>query len=832
MIKKLTISSENPYGKGLFDSWVLNGVFLLAFAVFTLGAAYSVNVHITALLTLSIITLIYCLTPQFWAHGKRTFTPLSIATALYSVYFFISIFWASSGKLAIKEFPKYVAPGLIVLILSYLFSRSALNIRRAGWFFATICAACGLLSIDAAGPGLLSFLPKATAARLVPPVQAVYGIFESGSRITSILGNPNVFSGIMILGFFISLWLYSTSEKQKSKVYAAGIMSLITVSFILAFSLGGILSAAVSGIIYLVVSPKGKRLQYLVIPLTGILYSLLLGIFIFKFLGLNNLWALLTLLPIPLCFLNHFILKFISQLYEKALHLQNRRVLRIIAISLCAFFVLLILLAMNLTGSATVNGSIRRGFYPTPGTYSIAVEASGGSYTVGVETQNMPQIMMHTSTVLLNTTVSSGNGTISFDVPENTRVAYLTITGENVKVNSIQLTGGSGTKRIPAAYRLLPSFITNRMQGLWANQNAIQRFVFFKDGVKLGLQNPVFGGGPGYFETMIMSVQSFYYETAYAHNHYIQSFLDGGIVGFLLFTGIIILAFLYLIRSRKRDGANILNACLFGAMTMIAFHSAIEVNFSDMSFCIAAGVILSLIHADCCLKECAEEAEVKVTPTVALQPGVWGLTCLIIALIIFGNIAAVTTSAVNDGDVFARTKAAMILDPLNRDDYKYMYLSVLPTVTNEIPDEIENTAEKYAHRLATGKSRSIIYLISEYYFDRAMYDKGIEALRRYLMLCRSNQAEWNNGYAVLRAVYQENWMNRNNDLANNVKTVSEGILAVYNDMLLANKDLLQPIILSDEDILLLRRASTMQAGGYQNSGDILKVLNAPKEVFQ
>ena len=84
-------------------------------------------------------------------------------------------------------------------------------------------------------------------------------------------------------------------------------------------------------------------------------------------------------------------------------------------------------------------------------------------------------------------------------------------------------------------YTLLPGFIANRLQGLRANQNAIQRTVFFRDGMRMFAQSPLVGSGVGSFETGVTGVQDFYYETKYIHNHYIQILLEDGILGFVPF---------------------------------------------------------------------------------------------------------------------------------------------------------------------------------------------------------------------------------------------------------------------------------------------------------
>ena len=116
--------------------------------------------------------------------------------------------------------------------------------------------------------------------------------------------------------------------------------------------------------------------------------------------------------------------------------------------------------------------------------------------------------------------------------------------------------GEAGSGEIPLGYKLLPGFVANRLQGLSANENAIQRLVFFEDGMKLWQRSPLFGLGLGAFENGIKSVQSFYYETKYAHNHYIQTMVETGVIGLALFVGLLLVAAVSVVLARKGKTAD------------------------------------------------------------------------------------------------------------------------------------------------------------------------------------------------------------------------------------------------------------------------------------
>ena len=169
--------------------------------------------------------------------------------------------------------------------------------------------------------------------------------------------------------------------------------------------------------------------------------------------------------------------------------------------------------ALTLTGPADLAAgeSLRRAEYPGAGEYTLNIQATG-PVTVTIESQNQQETMMHTSTVLYS---GSADGA-RFTVPEDSLVTYFNFRAkEGLTLSEASFTGEAGTTALKLEYSLLPGFIANRLQGLFANENAIQRTVFFADGMKLFRRSPVLGLGLGAFESASPGVQSFYYETKY-----------------------------------------------------------------------------------------------------------------------------------------------------------------------------------------------------------------------------------------------------------------------------------------------------------------------------
>ncbi len=118
--------------------------------------------------------------------------------------------------------------------------------------------------------------------------------------------------------------------------------------------------------------------------------------------------------------------------------------------------------------------------------------------------------MMHTDTTLYEGPLSQA----AFTVPEDSSIVWFVLEGDGA-LSSLSLSDGT---EVPLGYKLLPGFAANRLQGLWANQNFIQRLVFFRDGLKIWRERPLTGWGVGGVEGRLTAVQSFYYESKYIHN--------------------------------------------------------------------------------------------------------------------------------------------------------------------------------------------------------------------------------------------------------------------------------------------------------------------------
>lgn len=384
--------------------------------------------------------------------------------------------------------------------------------------FATVlegaAAIAGLVSIDLLSTHLIS-TPVLGLLQLFTQDYNNLGGVEAGIRMTSIFGNPNVFAGCMGIGVFLSLGLAGTSQQKGHRRFHLVCLYINALSFLLAFSMGGSGTIALGFLIYLLLERKQSRGSALVLMLETLILVGAGGV-----LGSATSlveWTGFQPVPLVCVVVGAAWDQFVGQRLGKALE-GRTRVVPILIGAVVALLAVFVVVAMQLTGLASLDAgeTLRRSAYPELGTYTLSVTADG-PVNVTFESQNKEDTMMHTSTTIYS---GPADGAV-VEVPEDSIVVYANFSADtSVTLERVAMEGNGGAVEFPLGYKLLPDFIANRMQGLWANQNAIQRVAFFEDGMKLFQCSPAVGLGMSAFENGIVSVQSFYYETKYAHNHY------------------------------------------------------------------------------------------------------------------------------------------------------------------------------------------------------------------------------------------------------------------------------------------------------------------------
>ena len=251
------------------------------------------------------------------------------------------------------------------------------------------------------------------------------------------------------------------------------------------------------------------------------------------------------------------------------------------------------------------------------------------------------------------------------------------------------------------------------------------------------------GLGLGAYGNAINSVQSFYYYTYYTHNHVIQTMAETGIVGLLLFLGLLGVSAVCLWRGRRKPLAPALGA----ALVFVSCHSCLDGVFSyfatlPIAYCLFAAIGL-----------CCGDA-IPLPEKNALRSG---LTLGICALLtVFGVLLGCNIAAYNivtDPTDLGQLEQAAALDPFENADYMLTY--VVQVTGTEPDEEIRTKADGYAARLGKLSSNIIPYYLSEYYLDSGRTALGLEQAERYVSYVASDLTAWQKTFALLERYEQD-----------------------------------------------------------------------------
>lgn len=679
----------------------------------------------------------------FWERLRDRLTSPILMLALVVLVDMVSCAYAVSGKFALNELLKVMSAFCLALLLLML-AGSDKPEREAGAVLEGFAAIAGLVSIDLLSTRWISTPVLAFLSNFTDTFEGTVGL-ESGVRMTSVFQTPNTFAGCIGIGILLSLGLAASSEKPGKRAAHLVCLSVSALSFVLTFSMGACIAIVPAFLTVLALTERKRRGGMLLLMAETLAVTMLAVIPI----ALTSMTVWTGPRPIPLlcvvcgaaalCCLDLVVGKKLSA----SLVRHGKAVLWLTAAMLAAA-VAFVIAACALTTGVTLRAGepLRRSIYPEPGIYTLTAEVDGDPNVV-IESQARDDTVMHTYSELYRGPLSQA----AFTVPEDSLVVWLTFTGEgDTRLESVTYSGEHGVGKVPLGYRLLPGFIANRLQGLWANQNAIQRFAFFADGLKMFRLSPIIGLGLGAYGNGLNMVQSFYYFTYYAHNHYIQALVETGIIGLLLFLGLLAVSTVCVWRGRKKPLAPALGATLL----FLALHGAVEVTFSHYTSMPAIYSSFAVIALCCGEDFYMPDWGRKRIVRNGLAAGLCAL------LVLFGvllgcNIAAY--NLVSDSTNLDQLEQAAALDPFEKADYMLTY--VVQVTGTEPEEEIREKADGYAQRLGKLDSNIIPYYLSEYYLDSGRTALGLEQAERYVSYVASDLIAWQKTFALLERYEQD-----------------------------------------------------------------------------
>ncbi|WP_312094114.1 O-antigen ligase family protein, partial [Aminipila sp.] len=791
----------------------------------------------TAFLCLCAIIILMFIPQAKNAFQKYT-TPLFIVTIGYIIWNGISVFYADVPKAALFEFTKLIAAATAFFAVLIFTEATKKGVKVIFTAISVTTAFFGLISIDAASNGPIATIFKVFMG-LFTNKMAYWGVFENGIRITGIFGNANTFSGFMAMGILISLSLVLNSYSKKERAISLILLAVNALSYILLFSLGSLFMFFIACILMIAFSEKGKRLTtFILMAETAIITLIFTGVSLAT-LGSSPIVPFIAVIlnALALWAADNYIRKPISD--KIASNVKGSLVTSTIIIILIIGY---LIAALDITGplTLTANDTVMRATYLETGKYKLTsvIDSKSSDDTslpkVRIVTQNMTDLKVHTSTELYNGLLKDAQ----FTVPDDSEIIKLYFTSGSAAEGTLKqviyeafdkdTVSGNTTGSIKLNYKLLPAIAANRIQDLKANENAIQRMVFFEDGMKLFKQSPIIGNGLSGYETGVASVQNFFYENRYVHNHYIQVLCDLGIIGFTFFIGILILCIVSLANLFKQSkAAGYKNASSFALPVMVAcifqmFGQAItDLTWSAGPFLlIAFGIIALLIVVDSKLftasnTDAPEFSSLTADHTDVFSPskgkavltgdmfsrvGIIALTALMTVLIglnLYAHYRAASGNCTMD-QIAALTK----IDKFESDDYKTTY--IVTTSTYGLEENL-NQANEFAQELTKNPDAVLNYVLP-YYFNTGQDDKLFETASAAAYNGKSDPETWNRLFEIFNTAIDANRDNPTPVLMHlfeNKEYYIGGLLGYYKDLQQRNTAYLDEAMLSSENVAFI-----------------------------
>jgi hypothetical protein len=720
--------------------------------------------------------------------------------------------YTSFGAYAYGEYAKLLASGALGLLL--LARGREQNAGGLLFGFSAVCGVIGLLCIDAGcrGPlfrGFASFMEGLGDAAYQSLDQATY----TGARFDGIYNDANLTGSLMALAVLVGLYLIRTGRKPWERFAACFLTGLSAVAFFTAMSRGAILCFGATLLAYLLIAGKEERLGLFFTMAAMGISMVVFGVVSASLLAGGSFWGTLAALPsgVLLWLLNEFP----ARKAASALAGHGKLLAGVLGGGIAAG-IAAVVLALTLTEPFV--------FTESNFLYRGADVEGGETYTFSGDWDKSSEItvLVYGSTreqELTSVTETYYNGPLeeaSFTVPEDVGHVLMQFRGPaGLELRQVSLSDGT---EIPMAYTLLPDNIANRLQkNIFEDSSFLLRLQYDIDGWTLFKESPLAGHGLGATEGLLTSVQPFFYESLYLHNHLLQVMDETGLLGLAAFLAFILGTAVLLVRQ-LRKARTPLAAMLLACLVMMNLHGLMEISFSVQMFQCAAFFLLLLPTV--CYGTYTEGRKRRAAGIVVLV--VSDLWLVISVALLGGSLLAqkeyreLDAAGMTTGSFIETLERLDRMDAYNDQSYK---VNLMGNALQAGGISNEGTAARCARELReTGEFDSCYYVAAYYYLPLGQLENFFDVLQEGLLQERSNSEAWNSAMNLCIQAFSQI------DPAE-ADTFAEGVRGIGEAMDRANAYLLVPVALTEENAALLNCARTDLLDGEGMYAAISQVLS-------
>ena len=719
--------------------------------------------------------------------------------------------YTSFGAYAYGEYAKLLASGALGLLL--LARGREQNAGGLLFGFSAVCGVIGLLCIDAGcrGPlfrGFASFMEGLGDAAYQSLDQATY----TGARFDGIYNDANLTGSLMALAVLVGLYLIRTGRKPWERFAACFLTGLSAVAFFTAMSRGAILCFGATLLAYLLIAGKEERLGLFFTMAAMGISMVVFGVVSASLLAGGSFWGTLAALPsgVLLWLLNEFP----ARKAASALAGHGKLLAGVLGGGIAAG-IAAVVLALTLTEPFV--------FTESNFLYRGADVEGGETYTFSGDWDKSSEItvLVYGSTreqELTSVTETYYNGPLeeaSFTVPEDVGHVLMQFRGPaGLELRQVSLSDGT---EIPMAYTLLPDNIANRLQkNIFEDSSFLLRLQYDIDGWTLFKESPLAGHGLGATEGLLTSVQPFFYESLYLHNHLLQVMDETGLLGLAAFLAFILGTAVLLIRQLRKARTPLV-AMLLACLVMMNLHGLMEISFSVQMFQCAAFFLLLLPTV--CYGTYTEGRKRRAAGIVGLV--VSDLWLVISVALLGGSLLAqkeyreLDAAGMTTGSFIETLERLDRMDAYNDQSYK---VNLMGNALQAGGISNEGTAARCARELReTGEFDSCYYVAAYYYLPLGQLENFFDVLQEGLQE-RSNSEAWNSAMNLCIQAFSQI------DPAE-ADTFAEGVRGIGEAMDRANAYLLVSVALTEENAALLNCARTEALDGEGVYAAISQVLS-------
>ena len=739
--------------------------------------------------------------------GLLVFAIVYGAAAIYSPF----------GVSAKSEFYKFIAAFSLAVILLARFERK--HVPGLLWGAASVSTVIALVSLDMSCGRVLfgpfNALMNALGTDYTSALQE-----SAAARVNGLYNDANVTAALFSLALFVALYLLQNSTCVWRCLAASLLAGVNAVSLLLTGGRGALLCFAAACIVWLI-AERANRVGLFLLLLEAAVTMIVAGVPASSMASRGNETA------VALCLFSGLILFALAALAGRRLTvvLSAHKKAALAAMgALCAVTAALCAAVFLHTGPYT---------FEEDDSYIVYVLPDGitGDATITGDVDGDPQTVVYSQT-LLNTYFGGRTDLYSgpfsqcaFTVPEDSAGLYVIIVGQAGE--TLRSMAVNGEKKIALSYPWLPEAISSRLlrNSLLKSDSFTLRLEFDKDAWKIFSTAPLFGRGLGSTENVTRSLQTFQYESKYAHNHLLQTMADTGLMG-TAFALAFVLGSAWLCLQAVRKEKDSLAAALLAVWVMMNLHSLMEINFSVRGFKCFAYVLLILpvlLYAKPLLAGETAKAR-KRAKTV----GILVVVLYALYLAVFGGLLERTRMTDRKAENFQTSDVYEYLDFLrgcvrgdvfDHDSYQRNYVA---TAVQMDDWKYNSDLLKYVKELrASGTYENDSALARYYYLPRQewseLFDCSLEGIRQV----RSSPDGWN----LQMDFYREEVLPAMG--ADNVSAFVDGVLSLGNALDAMNAEgRLETVELNEtnQSFLTLCRSVKEQALSGQDAYTILTML--------